>query len=568
MPKITTPRQLVAAYRKYGSIKAAARETGTYWRKTQALYTEAVHLNLMEPIRPGAKSRQQLAAVAKGQVLVKPLIEGRTLARRAPKMNLKETGVTRFLFTSAQNNTKLHEAFWENLIALKGRLKAELHISRFAYIKSGMGARGDKKHWFDNEDYKAVKGMWFDDRIAPYISDERRLITKGLYWCGEQNILPTAARPLNGLETITGRDAAIFPHTKIAMESIATAADHPAKFIYTTGAVTLRNYIARKEGLKAEFHHAFGALLVEVRPDGIWFARQINADTTGTFYLLDPDGDACMRVSDGEITTGHPAEALQPGDIHESDMCPKTRRAIWGKGGMLDTLKAKRQFFHDTLSSYPRNHHEIDDEIAMYERHVEGRDDVRKEVVGCVDFFEESYRPWCKTIVVNSNHDRALMKWLRNHKIKHDPVNLRFRSAMRDRLTAAIEEGRGFIAFKEAYLMITGKTAPPPWLQFLDEDEQYIICENAGGGIDCGQHGDRGPNGSRGSRQAFTRSGTKMNIGHSHTAGITDGISQAGTCAVRQKYEKGQSSHSSSHIVTFPNGKRAIYTIIDGEWRA
>jgi hypothetical protein len=140
--------------------------------------------------------------------------------------------------------------------------------------------------------------------IDNYHSDERLEIAPGLVWCGEQNIIPTAERPLRGLEVYTGRKSGIIPHVKIAMESIPSSKHAPTKFNYTTGTVTQRNYIQRKAGLKAQFHHCYGALLVEVDADGNWFCRQINADSDGMIYDLD------ICVHGKVLTTGNNVEAI------------------------------------------------------------------------------------------------------------------------------------------------------------------------------------------------------------------------------------------------------------------
>ena len=56
---------------------------------------------------------------------------------------------------------------------------------------------------------------------------------------------------------------------------------------------------------------------------------------------------------------------------------------------------------------------------------------------------------------------------------------------------------------------------------------------------------------------------------HTHQAGIYDGVYTAVTSSVLDLgYNRGPSSWSHSHIVTYANGKRAIITIWNGKWRA
>ena len=106
-------------------------------------------------------------------------------------------------------------------------------------------------------------------------------------------------------------------------------------------------------------------------------------------------------------------------------------------------------------------------------------------------------------------------------------------------------------------------------IQFLRRDESYVICPEKSGGIECAIHGHNGPDGARGSANSFARLGRKANIGHFHSAGIIDGVYVAGTSSqFNLGYNKGPSSWSHSHVVTYLNGKRAIVTMWDGKWRA
>lgn len=567
--KTMTPKQFVSLYEKYGSVKAVSRKTGTRWGTTHAAYKTAVAEGLMEPLPLGRKNRDHMVALAKGKVKAVPevIIEGMVKAPAAGShpLNYDKRGIARILLTSAQNNTALHDKFWDNLLVFKDHIKADLLISQFAYIKSGFGALGDKESWLRGEKYKMVRDFWFDPRIVKYASNEKVQIAPGLVWCGDENISPSDSNPLSGLQVITGRASAIVPHTKIAMESVASAKSEPTKFLYTTGAVTLKNYIARKAGKKADFHHCFGALLVEVDRAGNWWCRQINADSKGTFYDRDPGGDKMLRVQDGKVTTGHRAAGITWGDTHADQIDPVVKEVQHGPGGVVDVLQPQDQFFHDVLDFFRRNHHEIKDSFSMLERHATRKEDVREECVVTGDFLEYAKRKFCNNVVVDSNHDRALGRWLNEQDGRRDPVNFLFWSEMNAQVANTIHKtgNRGGI-FKQALEKVCG-AAKLKGVRFLQEDESYIICHEHGGGIECGMHGDRGPNGSRGSLYSFARVGRKANVGHSHVAGIKDGICQAGcSCILYPDYVHGPSAWSHSFIVTAPNGKRQIYTVWAG----
>ena len=87
------------------------------------------------------------------------------------------------------------------------------------------------------------------------MTHDRFHIGNGLAFLGNMNTLPTAQKPLEGCEVYTGNRDGIFPHAKVQLVSIPTMKAEPAKIIMTTGAVTKRNYIQRRAGILAEFHH-------------------------------------------------------------------------------------------------------------------------------------------------------------------------------------------------------------------------------------------------------------------------------------------------------------------------
>ena len=106
-------------------------------------------------------------------------------------------------------------------------------------------------------------------------------------------------------------------------------------------------------------------------------------------------------------------------------------------------------------------------------------------------------------------------------------------------------------------------------IRFLREDESFVICPDAGGGIEAGMHGHLGPNGSRGSPLPLSRIGRKANTAHTHSSGIYDGLYVGGTKSrLDVGWNAGPTSWSHSDVVTYETGKRAIITTRNGKWRA
>lgn len=515
-------REAVAARETFGGVSQAARALGLS--------------------RAGVQRRLRAA----DRMGITP--HGETVATLPVDLALPEAGaVARYILTAAQNNTGLHPELWRNIEALAAHYSARIIVGRIRYNHTESQVRQEKT------DGKAQGDLWYAPEIAPHVCDDRLRLAPGLIWAGDMNALPTAANPLSGLDSFTGAESCIFPHTQIALRSVATVKAAPAKFNFTTGAVTLKNYIKRKAGLKAEFHHAFAALLVEVDSAGDWFVRQINADVSGVIYDLD------IRAKSGRITAGHPIAALTPGDIHGVNVDPVIFESVWGKGGLVDVLRPGVQVIHDLFDMESRSHH--NDIFEAYRLHIAGRESVEAELAKTCAHLHYMTRPWCETVVVKSNHDEHLDRWIKEADFRRDPVNAAFYLAAASAKFESIRTGaESFDLLEWAF----GRSGIAPAVRFLARDESFAVA-----GIEMGLHGDLGANGARGSAAGLSRIGTKANIGHSHAAAIFAGCYQAGVCCLLDMgYNRGPSNWSHSHVVTYQNGKRAIITHRGAKWRA
>ena len=474
-----------------------------------------------------------------------------------PPVSLPDLTVRRVLMTSAQDETPIHKAFWDNLLAYARHLGAEVMVAGFTYNKSLF------------EDH-ASRTAVFAEAVQPYLQHEN--VDLGpIVFAAKMNILPTAVRPLSGLETYTGQKWGVFPHAKVQLVSVPTFVGGQTKMIMTTGACTEANYIPKKAGLKAEFHHVIGATIVEIDKKNRLWCRQINASGDGAFQDL----DAVAR--DGKVTTGNRVEAITWGDCHVEQADPHVYMAQWGvdiatmqlttRETLLDALRPRYQFFHDLLDFQARNHHRRDDHQHRFEMICRGTDLVEDAVRAVTRFLRQSEREFARSVVVFSNHDDALGRWLKTADYREDVANAEFYLRCQTEVYAAIRrEDKAFNIFKWALGYLDERSLEG--IDFVDDDQSFVICQ-AHGGVECGMHGHLGINGARGSPQSFTRTAMKMNTGHTHSASIYDGVYTAGLSgSMDQGYNRGLSSWSHSAVVTYGSAKRTIITLQDGRWRA
>lgn len=459
----------------------------------------------------------------------------------------KET--KRYLLTCAQSETKVHRGFWSNLRAFADHIGAEIKVSRFSYNKETF-AREQKP---ERKKRGQLEASWSPD-IVPFANDEIERLAPTLVWAGHLQILPTAVDPLSGFDGFTGAASTVIPHPRVSMKPVPTPRSQPTKHLYSTGCCTLKNYIPAKAGQKAEFHHSFGALLVEVLPDGTWFARQIVANNQGTF------SDFPYRVSRGNVTENAQVAAIHWGDVHVANIDPRIQEMFWGDGGVLDTLRPRNQLFHDLVDGESHNHHAQKDHHHQYRLYQEGRNDIRAEFEQARTFVDQyAHRDWCQSIVVWSNHDDFIRKHLQQTDYRRDPANAKFLLSLELAAYEAMDAGEEPSLFASALNSETAKV--------LTDDRGGILIE----GIECGYHGHAGANGSRGSVQQFAKLGLKTSTGHSHAAYWIAGATSAGTCSkLELSYNKGPSGWSHTFTVIYRGGKRAQFTANadTGRWRA
>jgi hypothetical protein len=452
-----------------------------------------------------------------------------------------------FIVTSAQDSTNIHTGFWNNLHAYADFLDAEMFVSGFTYNKS----------LFEDHS-KFTAGFW--PPLRPYLTDHRVIIGDGLMICAEMNTLPTAVHPLSGFDTYTGEKWGIFPHPKVHLKSIPTAKGDPTKIILTTGAVTLPNYVQKKAGIKAEHHHEIGACIVELLPNGRFFVRHLLAEDDGSFQ------DLCTYVSHGKVTHGHSIEGATWGDIHEEKSDPVITEAIWGPRPddkptlgftpMIEKLRPAYQFIHDLTDFEYRNHHNIKDPHFRFKMHTRGTDSVEDSMKNAASLLAFMERDFCHTVVVESNHDLALTKWLKTTDYRDDPINAEFFLRLQHRCYLEIMRGNdNFQIFPWVLRQYEDLEAT-----FLSQDDSFVIA----GGIECAMHGHVGANGAKASSQAFARMGRRSNTAHTHSASIFDGNYCAGVSASRDMgYNVGLSNWSVTHIITYESGKRTLVTMHD-----
>jgi hypothetical protein len=457
-----------------------------------------------------------------------------------------------FIVTSAQNNTPVHADFIANLEAFAKYKGAKIIVMPFLYNKNG----------FQNGE--GQDEIYYDASITKYLQRESVWLGTGKKVAAMAfNILPTVKSPLGGMrEAIGSAEALIIPHATIAHECVPVLNAQYGRVVpalYSTGTITQRNYIQQQAGHKAENRHNFGVSFVEFNEHGQFWVRQIETDESGNFQ------DLLAQTIDGQVFEAEDVSVINWGDIHAEKIDENVAAAQWScsqfdNTSMIDALRPKFQMMHDLLDFEALNHHNRENHFHIFGNKVNGAS-VSKDLHKVLNVLEESKRDFCHTIVVRSNHDDALDRWLADGKYQPrlDPVNALLYYKLQTKAYEHIEVNQFFDSLPISLKLVCRDDGLLPLIdsvKFLRASQSFIV-----GGVELGEHGHSGTNGSRGSPKQFAA--MRMTTGHTHSPSIFGGCYTAGvTGKLAMGYnETGASSWQHAVVVQYANGFRTIVHI-------
>lgn len=443
----------------------------------------------------------------------------------------------RFFITTAVNGQWVHEGFLKSINKFCKDQKALLLLL----------PSHDPAHNLDNE------VEWhFDDKIADYDVVFDKLEFNSNVHISSIRVTAKQVSPTVGLSRfIQGEGSAIFGSPKQSLEYIPVSNVKYPHALISTGAITSPNYSStRGNSLRSAFiahhDHIIGGIIVEVQDDKIYHFRQVQAAEDGSFC------DLGKQYSAEKITKVAPT-AFVLGDYHAGQHDPSAVKA-WEE--VAKVTGAKTVVLHDMFNGQSINHHEQHNIIKRAQHSKENKLSLKRELEVTGEEFNRMLKAFKEVVVVKSNHDEFLIRWLQEAKFRDDPVNFQIGC---DLANATVDGIDPLIAGIVKY----GKVRDFARITWLNRDEDYKIA-----GIELGAHGDKGPNGSRGSKANLEKAYGKAVIGHSHTPGILRGIWQVGTTSLFDlDYNVGASSWLHCSCLVYENGQRQLINSIEGDWR-
>jgi hypothetical protein len=446
----------------------------------------------------------------------------------------------RFIVTWAQNNTPVHKKLLKNMETYAEFIDAEILVIAGRY-------KNPTSIWTNNNKNEE---HWKKD-VEPYLDANRHDIHKYVSILSDIKVQPTAVNPMTGMQALSGVNSCIFGSPKVQLEMIPVLEGNKPKIMLTTGAVTLKNYTDAKAGKVGEFHHTFGFAIVEIKDDETFFVRQVTADDkSGNFT------DLIYRVEAGKVEKINSIAAAVLGDLHyghhDQEVLDKTLK-------FLDNIKPEHVVLHDVFDGDSISHHQMKDPFIQYGKEINGTNDLEKEVNVMLEGLEP-FDKFNNVVIVRSNHDDFLDRWLKNEDWKKQPTFKNSRLYMKYSDILLEQYGKDPNNVKGVIPCLINEKFPR--FKTLGRAASYKVK-----GYELGVHGDIGSNGSRGSLLQFRKLNTKIVVGHYHSPGRKDGALSVGTSThLRVGYNQGPSSWLQSHVIIHNDGRAQHINFINGEF--
>lgn len=454
----------------------------------------------------------------------------------------------RFVITTAVSGQKLHAGFLASMRTYCKTNKAKLIVL----------PAHDPAHNLDNEIEWHFDPSILDDKI---VFEDTRL-NSNIYISGIR-VTAKQMNPITGLDEISqveGSFIAASPKQFLEYDSVSANKLPHARM--STGACTLPNYKTGKgnslrTAFVAEHQHTIGAIIVEVKDDNIYFFTQVQAADDGSFCHFGVE----YQPKKSRVLKGNEAPVLVMGDYHAGE---HDESAVKTWEDVINSLGVQEVVFHDMFNGVSVNPHEEEDMMLRAERARKGLNVLENELVIASNELDRilGLKSVKKGIMVKSNHDDMIDRYMRKVKYRKDPMNFEFCTALSADLMAASKKGIKKDFFKTG-LELTKTPKHMSKILWLTTETDHIV-----GGVHLGAHGDKGPNGSRGSIKALKKAYPRGVIGHSHTPGIFKNMFQVGTSSLlRLGYNKGASSWVHCSCLVYRNGQRQLINSINGNWR-
>lgn len=463
--------------------------------------------------------------------------EPQTFHRSEDDVRRMERG-DNFVVTSAVSSSPVDPGFWAALQHLARNQDAQLVVNPVRY--KNPTRRGEER-----------EDEWWAEEVLPHLL-ESELRPHPYLSIMPTKVQATANNPLPPrLSGLTKARSAVFGHPQLAMRTVATPQEELPKLLYSSGACTQKRYSDTIAGEVAGFHHSLAAVIVQVRGSR-FHLREVTWD--GERFI-----DLDVEYTEHGARPAQAPLALVLGDVHVGQHDPDVHFATFGSGGLCESLGPRHLVLHDLFDGLSVNPHDRGKRLTRAVRQAHGINNLESELHAVAEWVN-ALPPEAEVVVVPSNHDDFLMRWLERGEDGVEPENRYLYHWLSWMMLRDANPRTG--EMPNPLELALADDLDHPRVRFLKMDESFRL-----GNIELGMHGHLGPNGARGTIRNLSQIGTRSVVGHSHSPGIWQGVYQAGTNSnYRLGYNPGPSSWLHSDVLVHANGRRQMVHFVGGRW--
>lgn len=431
----------------------------------------------------------------------------------------KESKGSRIVISSIIDGIDINEEVLETLETYAKWNKAELYL--FWTKSPKKGQYGLRSEVFNRvKDYLVTSLKFEDNSIA----------------AEDLSINYTSKNPLMNLEKVN-KNSSIFivPHPKQYHKMAPNDTNDETRQVWSTGTISNLEFPNTVSGRLDSKNITLGGILLEYDlytnkylPRNLIFKEHCIYDKN---YVYVPNNGVMLLNS---------VPAMVLGDIH----FPEHDEKVLEKSvELIEQCNPNVVVLHDIFSLNSINHHELNNPVTRLTRQTELTKSLKVELEEDIKLLKEWFLdrfPDTLFLVVASNHDNFLMKWLNTGEFAKAKDKETYKLGCE--MASKIIDGRNPIS----------EMIPTSYhnIGFLKERDSYQPIP----GIECGNHGHIGLAGSRGNTNAYNKTYEQAVIGHTHSSKIQEGTVTVGTNSMLElSYTNTLMDWSHANAIIFAN---------------
>ena len=301
------------------------------------------------------------------------------------------------------------------------------------------------------------------------------------------------------------------------------------KVAWSTGTISSICYDSTVSAQLDKQNHTYGAVYLEYNEvSGRYITRNL-------IYKNNFIADLNKIYTTDDVMIEDYVPGMVLGDLHLPE---EDEKSINYTTNMIRDLKVKTVILHDIFSFNSISHHDFNLALTRLLNRTPENESLETEMCIASEKLDEiaAECPNTNFIVVHSNHDDFIMKYLNSCDFTHDTANVV--TAMR--LFVDIIDGKNPLS----------KFLRQKNIEFLPQGSTYEIS-----GFEVGQHGNLGIGGMRGSSTTYSKTYTKSITAHTHSPATFESSIVVGTNSkLRLCYNDGISTWAHSNVIIHGNG--------------